>query len=118
MPRSRSTTGDAAFDSGRDQLSALGPTLAENSGQFFGYGRRGTQTAQMLLQATGGMAGLKGERAPVGALRSVAGMSVSGFREPVWCSAYEEAFVEAMSCGFQTGSRSGRATETHYDAVH
>jgi hypothetical protein len=92
--------------------------LAENSRQFFNHGQRGNKTAQMPLQATGGMAGLMGKGAPVGAVTSVAGISVSGFREPMWCSAYEEAFVEAMSCGFQSGTRSGRATETYYDAVH
>lgn len=71
----------------------------------------------MPLQATGGMAGLNGERAPIGAMKSVAGISVSEFREPMWCSAHEEAFVGAMSCEFQSGSRSGKATE-EYDAVH
>lgn len=118
MSWSRSRTGDRAFASGRAELSALGPTLAENGGQFSGYGQRGIKLAQMPLTATGGMAGLKGKRAPIGAVKSVAGTLVSEFREPMWCSAHEEAFVEAMSCEFESGTLSGKATETHYDAVY
>jgi hypothetical protein len=117
-PRSRSGTGGAAFASGRAGHPALGRTLAENSGHFFQHGQRGIHSVQRPVKATGATAGLKGKRAPVGATRSVAGMLVSGLREPMWCSAHEEALLEAMSCEFQTGTRSGRVTETYCDAVY
>jgi hypothetical protein len=116
--RSRSRTGDPALVSACGEYRALGRTLAENSGQFFKRGRRKILRAEWLVTATGGTAGLKGEHAPVGALNEVAGISVSGLREPIWCLAHEEALLEAMSCGFQTGTGSGRATETYNDAVH
>jgi hypothetical protein len=116
--RSRSRTGDPALASERGGYRALGRTLAENSDQFFKHGRRGTQCAERPVKATGGTAGLKGEYAPVGALDEVAGISVSGLREPMWCLAHEEALLDAMGCKSQTVTGSGRATETYNDAVH
>lgn len=92
--------------------------MAENGGQFFKHGQRGIHSAQRPAKAAGATVGLKGERAPFGAMNKVAGTSVPGFREPVWCSAREEALLEAMSCEFQTGTHSGRATETYCNAVH
>lgn len=116
--RSRSRIADPALVSAHGGYSALGRTLAENSEQFFEHGRRKTLRAERPAMATGGTAGLKGEHAPVGAVDEVAGISVSGLREPMWCLAHEEALCEAMSCGFQTGTGLGRATETYCDAVH